>query len=65
MDLLVGDPLVSGSLKAPFYEYVQTEEKEKDISGREKVVNIKAYWGTMAALNPNPKWDYMKIQLSY
>lgn len=39
---------MSGSLKVPFYEYVQTEDK--DIPEREKVVNISDYWGNNAAL---------------
>ena len=61
--LLVGDPLVSGSLKVLFYEYVQYEDK--DIPGREKVVGMKVYWGIMAAPNPSPKWKDMKVKFSY
>lgn len=41
MHLQVEDPLVSGSLRVLFNEYVQNEDK--DIPGREKVVGMKVY----------------------
>lgn len=61
--LPVGDPLVSGSLKNLFYEYVQTEDKA--IPGRESGRHKGLLEGIMEASNPCPKWEDVRVKIAY
>lgn len=51
---------MSGSLKALFYEYVQTEDK--DIPGRETGRHKSLLEGIMEAPNPSPKWEDGRVK---
>lgn len=51
---------MSGSLKALFYEYVQTEDK--DIPGKESGGHKSLVEGIMEAPNPSSKWEDGRVK---